>query len=125
MSTVLRLQAAPAEHAELGLPPVPAIVTSLDVDLNGQRQRIDTTQPIWEVRQSADGGDVLKLDLTKLGATSSGFRFSRRATHLARLFLAERLQRKKGFTVRGDLEMLVRFRAWAADRAMKQGAPTT
>jgi hypothetical protein len=105
---------APAEGPD-ALPPIPGSVASLDVDLNGQRQRIDTTGPIWLIRQSADGGDVLKLSFHTLCSHVRERRLSRRALHLMQLFLADRIRRKKAFTVRGDLDMFSRFLGWRAD----------
>lgn len=104
------------------LPPVPAVVLSADVDLDGRRQAIPTDGPIWRVRQSADGGDVLRLNVGALTAVDGGPGYSERAAHLVRLYLADRLQRKKAFTVQGDLEALRRFQAWASAR--KDSSPS-
>jgi hypothetical protein len=59
---------------------------------------------------------MIQLDVSRLAGAAGGFRFSDRAIQLARLYLADRLQRKKAFTVRGDLDALKRFRAWASEQ---------
>jgi hypothetical protein len=95
------------------VPGIPPVIPSLDVDLHGRRQRILTTGAVWAVRQSADGGDLLRLEVGALAEASGSFVFSARAGDLLRLYLAERLRKRKAATVQGDTRMLLNFRRWA------------
>lgn len=98
------------------LPEIPPFVISLD------GQRIDISGDRWEVRAAADGGKKIVLNwtrLTKIAADGEPV-FGQPAVHLAQLYLCDRLRYKKAATVYGDLQALLCFARWLAERNVGQ-----
>jgi hypothetical protein len=85
------------------LPRVPATVTSLDC------QAIDTSKESWAFRASSDGGKLIAIRWEKLSVPVI---LSQRALHLVKLFLADKISRKKATTIQNDFAMFLRFQEW-------------
>ncbi len=85
------------------LPPIPARVISLD------GQFVETSNESWFLRSSADGGKLISIHWAKLGAKAL---LSERARHLVKLFLADKISRKKARTIENDFGMFLRFQEW-------------
>jgi hypothetical protein len=85
------------------LPALPASVVSLD------GQVVGTDQPSWLLRSSADGGKLLTLKWSRLDDSAI---LSQRARYLVKLFLADKISRKKARTIENDFRMFFRFQGW-------------
>jgi hypothetical protein len=85
------------------LPALPASVVSFD------GQVVGTDQPSWLLRSSADGGKLLALNWSRLDDSAI---LTQRARYLAKLFLADKLSRKKARTIENDFRMFSRFQRW-------------
>jgi len=72
-------------------------------------QLVDTSTVCWRFRSSSDGG---KLILIRWERLDQGMILSARARYLARLFLADKITRKKGRTIENDFRMFCRFQDW-------------
>src|SRR6266851_9084262 len=68
------------------LPPLPSRVMSLDGQL------VDTTTVCWRFRSSSDGGKVILIPWDRLDEPAI---LSDRARYFAKLFLADKISRKK------------------------------
>ena len=82
---------------------IPQQVRSLD------GQTIDTSGSSWAFRSSIDRGQILVLGWTALDEAAV---LSERARHCVKLYLADRLTRKKTSTVANDFGMFLRFQKW-------------
>lgn len=85
------------------LPVVPARTISLDGQL------IDTSNESWRIRTSSDGGMLIVIHWARLAGAAV---LSERARHLVKLFLADKLSRKKARTIENDFRMFLRFQEW-------------
>lgn len=97
------------EQGPFGLPELPAKVLSKD------RQLIDLTTDVWEMRASQDGGRILQINWSFLDRDIAPFSMSARPLHQIKLYLARRIQVSKAHTVRNDFEMFRRFFRWIAN----------
>ncbi len=104
-------QITPAAEAIGDLPPVPMWVRSLDGQL------IETGANVWRMRTCSDGGDVLSINWERLRAMRRGFALGTRAEHLTRLYLADRLSRKKSSTIHNDFSTFLYFEDWLWNKA--------
>lgn len=100
----------------MDLPTVPPQVVTLD----GQTIRTDIPQ--WRMQVAADGGGILTVNWSQLDAIEVNGQplFSYRARYLVQLYLADRLTRRKCYTVRNDylaFLSLGRWLAWQPDAA--------
>jgi integrase len=91
------------------LSPLPHSVRSMD------GQDVDLSTDTWNLRSSADGGGFVTIRFSLIGLDERPF-LSRRAFQLVKLYLADRLQRKKAKTVMGDFYMFQVFTRWAVIR---------
>lgn len=85
------------------LPPLPSRVISLDGQL------IDTSATCWRFRSSSDGGKLILIPWDRLDEPAI---LTGRARYLAKLFLADKVSRKKSRTIENDFRMFRRFQAW-------------
>jgi hypothetical protein len=88
------------------VPPIPSTVRTLD------GQTIETGSNLWRMRVCSDGGDSITINWERLGAARRGYGFSARAVHLARLYLADRLRRRKSSTIHNDFSTFLYFEGW-------------
>ena len=82
------------------LPPLPSRVISLDGQL------VDTSTTCWRFRSSSDGGKLIFIPWDRLDEPAI---LSDRARYLAKLFLADKVSRKKARTIENDFRMFRRF----------------
>jgi hypothetical protein len=87
------------------LPLLPPRVVSLDGQL------VDTSVARWRFRSSSDGGKVILVPWDRLDKQAI---LTDRARYLAKIFLADRISRKKARTIENDFRMLLRFQKWVA-----------
>ena len=85
------------------LPALPASVVSLD------GQVVGADQASWLLRSSADGGKLLALKWSRLDDSAI---LTQRARYLVKLFLADKISRKKARTIENDFRMFFRFQGW-------------
>lgn len=92
------------------LPTVPQQVIAFD----GQIIRTDVSQ--WRMQVASDGGGILFVKWSQLDAIEVDGQpvFSRRARGLLKLYLADRLTRRKCYTVRNDFLAFLSFGRWLA-----------
>ena len=93
------------------LPPVPMRVRSLD------GQVIETGTNVWRMHTCSDGGDAITINWARLRAMRRRCAFSARAEHLTRLYLADRLRRKKSSTILNDFSTFLYFEDWLWNKA--------
>lgn len=86
---------------------IPPQVRSLD------GQTVDTSGASWTFRSSIDGGQLLVLGWAALEKPAV---LSATARHCVKLYLADRLTRKKTRTVANDFGMFLRFQRWLASQ---------
>jgi hypothetical protein len=96
------------------LPDVPAQVISKDL------QRVDTRGRIWRIHPHPDGHQAFALDWTRLRRPADGVTVPERTVRIAMLALADRLTRKKGWTISNDFHSIRRLAKWQARRAAGQ-----
>src|SRR5260370_4070902 len=89
---------------------VPRQIRSLD------GQTVDTSGDSWAFQASADGGQLLVLSWAALRAPSV---FAVGAIHCVKLYLGDRLTRKKPRTVANDFGMFQRFGRWLASQKQR------
>jgi hypothetical protein len=82
------------------LPALPRRVISLDGQL------VDTSAACWSLRSSSDGGKLIVIPWDRLEQPAI---LSDRAKSTAKLFLADRISRKKARTIENDFRMFRRF----------------
>ena len=92
----------------VSLPAIPSIVISMD------GQKIDTGADQWRIRKSADGGGIALINLVSLESIPGAPRLSERTKQLIKLYLADRIARRKAPTVLNDFGMFRRFFKWLA-----------
>ncbi len=92
----------------VSLPAIPSMVISMD------GQKIDTSTDQWRIRKSADGGQIALINWASLESISGAPRLSERTKQLIKLYLAERIMRRKAATVLNDFGMFHRFFRWSA-----------
>jgi integrase len=102
------------------LPAVPISVISFD------RQFVDTRGDLWLVRQAGDGGDLLSISWRRFlyvctDDKQTSVRIPRRTAHIARLYISDRLTRKAGYTLVGDLRSLHLLLQWLFNSEDKPG----
>jgi integrase len=97
----------PDEAIRVGLPTVPRQVRSLD------GQIVDTSSDAWSFQASVDGGQLLLLSWAALKQPAG---FAACAIKCVKLYLADRLTRKKPRTVANDFGMFQRFGKWLASQ---------
>jgi integrase len=85
------------------LPPLPSRVMSLDGQL------VDTSAVCWRFRSSSDGGKVILIPWDRLDEPAI---LSDGARYFAKLFLADKISRKKARTIENDFRMFRRFQDW-------------
>jgi integrase len=90
------------------LPSIPRQVISLD------GQRVDTSQVRWQIRASIDGGNIFVLNWRLVDEmTVDGISvYSPRSRQLMRLYVADRLQRRKPSTVFVYFSSFIKFGRW-------------
>jgi hypothetical protein len=106
MAPARRLAYNPAPHDTTDLPAVPARVRSLDGQL------VETAKDCWTMRVSSDGGHAISIRWAKLQRLDQPCCYTRRAEHLVRLYLADRLTRKKASTIHNDFGTFLYFEDW-------------
>src|SRR5260370_41448922 len=79
-------------------------------------QTVDTSGDSWAFQASADGGQLLVLSWAALRAPPV---FAVGAIHCVKLYLADRLTRKKPRTVANDFGMFQRFGRWLASQKQR------
>jgi integrase len=89
---------------------IPAQVRSLD------GQIVDTSGDSWAFQSSFDGGQLLFLSWAALKQPAV---FAARAIHCVKIYLADRLTRKKPRTVANDFGMFLRFGKWLASQGQR------
>ena len=100
-------QMRPSQSEEIvSLPTVPSMVISMD------GQKVDVSTDKWRIRRSADGGMIELIDWRRLESIPRSAAMSERSKLLIRLYLADRITRKKAATVQGDFKMFVAFLKW-------------
>jgi integrase len=77
-------------------------------------QKIDTSSDTWWIRRSADGGKMEPINWRLLESIPGLLALSERTKQLIRLYLADRIRRKKAATVQNDFKMFCRFFRWLA-----------
>jgi len=75
-------------------------------------QKVDATTDKWRIRRSADGGMIELINWRRLESIPRSATVSERSKLLIRLYLADRITRKKACTVHGDFKMFVAFFKW-------------
>ena len=93
------------------LRPIPRRVRSLD------GQTIDTSGDRWSFQSSVDGGQLLLLSWAALKQPAV---FAAHAIEYVKLYVADRLTRKKPRTVTNDFGMFQRFGKWLASQHQHQ-----
>jgi hypothetical protein len=88
------------------IPPIPSTVRTLD------GQMIETGSNLWRMRVCSDGGDSITINWKRLGSVFRGYGFSARALHVMRLYLADRLRRRKSSTIHNDFSTFLYFEDW-------------
>ena len=88
------------------LPTVPSMVISID------GQKVDTSTDTWRIRKSADGGRIELINWRLLESIIGSAAPSERAKQLTRLYLVDRITRKKAATVKNDFKMFGDFFKW-------------
>lgn len=85
------------------------------------RRLLDLSGPQWRIPIAVDGGGELMInwDLLSEAAARGGWRAS--ATHIVRLYAADRLQRRDPSTVVNDVGMFLRFARWLP--TVRRGPP--
>jgi len=100
-------QTQPSQSEEiLSLPTLPSMVISMD------GQKVDVNADIWRIRKSADGGAIKLINWKLLESIPGSAALSEHTKHLIRLYLADRITRKKAATVQNDFEMFLTFFKW-------------
>src|SRR5260370_35171921 len=79
-------------------------------------QTVDTSGDSWAFQASADGGQLLVLSWAALRAPPV---FAVGAIHCVKLYLADRLTRKKPRAVANDFGMFQRFGRWLASQKQR------
>lgn len=98
------------------LPQLPKQVTTLD------GQAVDVQGDVWRLRVSADGGQRFYIKwatLISITTKDNSPVLAQRTIQLVRLYLADRLTRRKSSTVRNDFSAFVSFCQW-----WRQNEPT-
>jgi integrase len=95
------------------LPSVPRQVVSLD------GQSVDTGQTRWQIRASIDGGNIFVLNWQLVDEmTVAGISvYSPRSRQLMRLYVTDRLQRRKPSTVFVYFSSFIKFGRWLQQEA--------
>lgn len=93
------------------IPPVPLTVCTLD------GQIVQTGSNLWRMRACSDGGDSITINWERLEAPHGDCCFSAQAIHLIRLYLADRLRKRKASTVHNDFCTFVYFEEWLRNNA--------
>jgi integrase len=104
------MSSSPISSTPSGLPdlsPLPRSIRSMD------GQDVDLNTDTWSLRVSADGGCVVTIKFSHLEMEERPL-LSSRAFHLVKLYLADRLERKKAKTVVGDFYTFQVFARWAS-----------
>ena len=78
-----------------------------EVSFDGQH--LDTSQTIWRIRASLDGGKLIELDWARQEKANV---LGSRALHLVKLYFTDRISRKKARTVENDFRMFLRLQKW-------------
>ena len=99
----MRSSARRATDHHSDLPALPLRVISLDGQL------VDTSALCWRFRSSADGGRLICVPWDRLDERAI---LSDRARYLAKVFLADKISRKKARTIENDFRMFRRFQDW-------------
>ena len=97
------VRSVPEDNSDL--PPLPSSVVSLD------GQIVHTDAECWRFRSSSDGGKVIVIPWNRLDKART---LADRARHFAKLFLADKISRKKTRTIENDFRMFLRFQDWLA-----------
>ena len=82
-----------------------------EVSFDGQH--LDTSQTIWRIRASLDGGKLIELDWARQEKANV---LGSRALHLVKLYFTDRISRKKARTVENDFRMFLRLQEWLRSR---------
>ena len=90
----------------VSLPTVPSMVISVD------GQKVDVSADKWRIRRSADGGLLELINWRLLESITGSAAPSERSKLLIRLYLADRITRKKAATVTNDFRMFGVFFKW-------------
>ncbi len=90
------------------LPSLPHWVRSKD------GQNVDTSQKVWKLRASADGGGRVRINWPCLEGPKNQPVLTLRALMLVKLYLADQLPRKKAGTLRREFNTFQRFDHWLA-----------
>ena len=85
------------------LPPFQRKVVSMDGQL------VDTSTACWCFRSSSDGGKVIPIPWARLDQPAI---LSDRARFLVKLFIADKISRKKARTIENDFRMFLRLQEW-------------
>jgi hypothetical protein len=75
-------------------------------------QKVDASTDKWRIRRSADGGAIELINWKLLESIPGSAALSERAKQLIRLYLVDRITRKKAATVNGDFKMFQAFFKW-------------
>jgi hypothetical protein len=103
-----RQKQRPSSEDLVSLPAIPSMVISMD------GQKVETGADQWRIRKSADGGGVGLINWVLLESIPGLPGLSERAKQLIKLYLADRIMRKKASTVLNDFGMFRRFFRWMA-----------
>jgi hypothetical protein len=90
----------------LSLPDLPSTIVSMD------GQRVDSSTDKWRIRASSDGGRYEFINWELLDPRPQAPLLSSRAERLIRLYLADRISRRKACTVVADFKMFYHFFRW-------------
>lgn len=91
------------------LPPLPAKVVTRD------GQIIETTAPVWSARATLDGGKYIRINWASiLDQDSHRSILTKRAWHLVKLYLVDRLSKRKIATVCFTFHAFLAFSRWLA-----------
>lgn len=94
------------------IPPIPSRVRTFD------GQMIETGSSLWRMRACREGGgDSITINWERMAAAHGGCGFSARAAHLVRLYLTDRLRKRKSSTVYNDFQTFLYFEHWIWNHA--------
>ena len=78
---------------------------------------VETGSNCWKMRTCSDGGDSITIRWERLRKPQEECSFTPRAEHLVRLYLADRLSRKKASTIQNDFSTFRYFEGWLRSHA--------
>lgn len=75
-------------------------------------QDVDTSGRVWILHSSSDGGRLVRINWDLLDGPARCPALSRRAIHFTKLYLIDRMRRRKAMTIEHDFDTIRRFDQW-------------